>query len=165
MVIARSERGQKVFKEAISAGAIEYQRARDDDAVRSQYKMLVRKKCGIASNMLLAKMIGRGAPQYDNIETRLVLSSILLQVKEQLLQDEYFDTEMLFTSPSGDGVKWIIRIDLSKATHQDYFKAITNYLKQQHKIEVDQSGKDVSRACFLSHDPDAFLHKRHRNND
>ena len=86
MVIARSERGQKVFKEAISAGAIEYQRARDDDAVRSQYKMLVRKKCGIASNMLLAKMIGRGAPQYDNIETRTVLSSILLQAKEQLLQ-------------------------------------------------------------------------------
>ena len=86
-------------------------------------------------------------------------------VKDQLLQDEYFDTEMLFTSPSGDGLKWIIRIDLSKATHQDYFKAITNYLNQTYNIEVDQSGKDISRACFLSHDPDAFLHKRHRNND
>ena len=87
------------------------------------------------------------------------------QVRDQLLQDEYFDTEMLFTSPSGNGLKWIIRIDLSEATHQDYFKAVTNYLKQTYNIEVDQSGKDVSRACFLSHDPDAFLHKRHRKND
>jgi len=86
-------------------------------------------------------------------------------VKDQLLQDEYFDTELLFTSPSGDGLKWIIRIDLSEATHQEYFKAIANYLQQTYNIEVDQSGKDVSRACFLSYDPDAFLHKRHRNND
>ena len=86
-------------------------------------------------------------------------------VKEQLLQDAYFETEMLFTSPSGDGIKWIIKIDLSKATHQDYFKAIANYLQQTYNLEVDQSGKDVSRACFLSYDPDAFLHKRHKNND
>lgn len=86
MVISRSERGEKVFKEAISAGAIEHQSARDGDAVRSQYKLLMRKKYGIAGNMLLAKMMGRGAPQYDNIETRIVLSSILLQAKEQLLQ-------------------------------------------------------------------------------
>lgn len=86
-------------------------------------------------------------------------------VKDQLLHDEYFDTELLFTSPSGDGLKWIIRIDLSEATHQEYFKAIANYLQHTYNIEVDQSGKDVSRACFLSYDPDAFLHKRHRNND
>ena len=86
-------------------------------------------------------------------------------VRDQLLQDKYFDTELLFTSPSGDGLKWIIRIDLSEATHQDYFKAIANYLQHTYNIEVDQSGKDVSRACFLSYDPDAFLHKRHRNND
>ena len=86
-------------------------------------------------------------------------------VRDQLLQDEYFDTELLFTSPSGDGLKWIVKIDLSEATPQDYFKAIANYLQHTYNIEVDQSGKDVSRACFLSYDPDAFLHKRHRNND
>lgn len=89
----------------------------------------------------------------------------LQQVREQLLQDAYFETEMLFTSPSGDGLKWIIQIDLSMVTHQVYFKAISNYLHQTYNLEVDQSGKDVSRACFLSYDPDAFLHKRHRSND
>ena len=36
----------------------------------------------------------------------------LQELKTQLLNDEYFETEMLFTSPSGDGLKWIIRIDI-----------------------------------------------------
>ena len=88
----------------------------------------------------------------DNLET----------LKEQLLQDEYFETELLFTSPSGQGLKWIIRIDISEVSHSEYFKAVANYIKEKYNIEVDQSGKDVSRACFLSYDPLAYLHKRHR---
>lgn len=82
--------------------------------------------------------------------------------KEQLLNDEYFETEMLFISPSGDGLKWIIRIDVSEVTHSEYFTAVANYIKHNYNIEVDQSGKDVSRACFLPYDPTAFLHKRHQ---
>ena len=83
-------------------------------------------------------------------------------MREQLLNDDYFETELLFVSPSGDGLKWIIRIDLEEATQAEYFIAISNYIKQTYKIEVDASGKDVSRACFLPHDANAFLHKRHR---
>lgn len=85
----------------------------------------------------------------------------LNEVKNQLLQDEYFETEMLFTSPSGDGLKWVIKIDLSQATHQVFFKAVANYLKDTYNLEVDQSGKDISRACFLAYDPLAFLNKKH----
>ena len=31
-------------------------------------------------------------------------------LRKQLLQDEYFETQLLFVSPSGDGIKWIIQI-------------------------------------------------------
>lgn len=86
----------------------------------------------------------------------------LQELKTALLNDEYFETEMLFTSPSGDGLKWIIRIDVSEVTHSEYFTAVANYIKHTYNIEVDQSGKDVSRACFLPYDPTAFLHKRHQ---
>ena len=86
----------------------------------------------------------------------------LQELRKQLLNDEYFETEMLFTSPSGDGLKWIIRIDISEVTHSEYFTAVANYIKHNYNIEVDQSGKDVSRACFLPYDPTAFLHKRHQ---
>jgi len=86
----------------------------------------------------------------------------LQELKTQLLNDEYFETEMLFISPSGDGLKWIIRIDVSEVSHSEYFTAVANYIKRTYNIKVDQSGKDVSRACFLPYDPTAFLHKRHQ---
>ncbi|GAB7256846.1 BT4734/BF3469 family protein [Polaribacter sp. OB-PA-B3] len=86
----------------------------------------------------------------------------IIELKKRLLNDDYFDTELLFTSPSGKGLKWIIRIDISEITHSEYFKAVANYLSFTYNIEVDQSGKDVSRACFLSYDPTAFINKRHQ---
>ena len=75
------------------------------------------------------------------------------ELRNKLLSDEYFETEMLFTSPSGDGLKWIIPIDLEEVNHQEYFKAVANYIQSTYGLEVDQSGKDISRACFLPYDP------------
>lgn len=85
----------------------------------------------------------------------------LEKLRQQLLADEYFDTQLLFVSPSGDGLKWFIEIDLSKASHVDYFRAIANYLKQTYNVEVDQSGKDISRACFLPHDPNCYINPKY----
>ncbi|MDR1739149.1 MAG: hypothetical protein LBR45_00120 [Bacteroidales bacterium] len=75
----------------------------------------------------------------------------------RLLKDEYFDTQLLFCSPSGDGLKWIISIDTTEITHSDYFVAVANYIQQTYGVEADKSGKDISRACFLPHDPQAFI--------
>ena len=81
----------------------------------------------------------------------------LNEVRQLLLADEYFDTQLLFVSPSGDGLKWIIPIDTSQIPHGEYFAAVANYILQTYGIEVDKSGRDVSRACFLAHDPNAFI--------
>jgi len=82
-------------------------------------------------------------------------------LKKFLLQDPYFETEMLFISPSGNGLKWIIPIDITKAKHQDFFKAVSNYIRQTYKLEVDQSGKDISRACFIPHDADVYINPKY----
>ena len=78
-------------------------------------------------------------------------------LRKQLLQDEYFDTQMLFVSPSGDGLKWIISIDTKQSTHSNYFAAVANYILQTYGVEVDKSGRDISRACFLPYDPQAYI--------
>lgn len=83
------------------------------------------------------------------------------ELKIKLLQDEYFETELLFVSPSGDGLKWIIPIDLTKANQQVYFKGVSNYIKHTYHIDVDQSGKDVSRACFLPQDTAPFINPKY----
>ena len=79
-------------------------------------------------------------------------------LRNQLLQDEYFETQLLFVSPSGDGLKWIISIDTTKSSHGQFFAAVANYILQTYKVEVDKSGRDISRACFLAYDPNAFIH-------
>jgi len=78
-------------------------------------------------------------------------------LRNQLLQDEYFDTQLLFVSPSGNGLKWVISIDATTATHGDYFAAVANYVLQTYGVAVDKSGRDISRACFLPYDPQAFI--------
>jgi len=91
---------------------------------------------------------------FDHIEDPQLL-------KEQLLRDEYFETELLFVSPSGDGLKWVIQIDLTKATHQDYFNSISNYLLHNYQVKIDRSGKDISRACFLPHDAGVYINPKY----
>jgi hypothetical protein len=83
------------------------------------------------------------------------------QLKQTLLNDEYFDTELLFVSPSGDGLKWIISIDLTRGSHQLLFKAIAAYIKKTYNLEVDKSGKDISRACFLPYDNNIFINPKY----
>lgn len=85
----------------------------------------------------------------------------LTSLKTKLLEDEYFETDLLFTSPSGNGLKWVVSIDVTKTKHQDYFKAITNYIEHTYRLKIDQSGKDTSRACFLPHDPNAFMNPKY----
>ncbi len=83
-------------------------------------------------------------------------------IRARLLEDQYFDTQLLFTSPSGDGLKWIIPIDILISPHAEYFRAIAAYVHETYGIEADRSGKDISRACFLPYDPDAFLNPKYR---
>ena len=87
---------------------------------------------------------------FDHVEN-------LTQLKETLLADPYFETELMFVSPSGDGLKWIISIDLKQSVHKRWFAAVEAYLKTKYGLEVDKSGKDISRACFLPHDPEVYI--------
>ncbi len=79
---------------------------------------------------------------------------------QMLLEDRCFTTELLFRSPSGDGLKWIIRINTAEVSHAEYFNAVANYLRRTYGLEADKSGKDVSRACFLPYDPEAYINPK-----
>lgn len=83
-------------------------------------------------------------------------------LKHRLLKDDYFDTELMFVSPSGDGLKWIVPVDLQGMKHSCFFKAMTNYLAYKGYPKVDMSGSDVARSCFLPHDPDAYINPKYK---
>lgn len=56
-------------------------------------------------------------------------------------------------SPSGDGVKAIMRIPASVAGHKAAFAAAVDYMRESFGIQIDPNCSDVGRLCFVSHDP------------
>lgn len=80
---------------------------------------------------------------------------------EKLFQDKYFETALLFRSPSGDGLKWVIEIHRKELSHSDYFRAVSRHITSAYGIEPDQSGKDILRPCFLPYDPNAYINENY----
>ena len=82
-------------------------------------------------------------------------------LKHRLIADNLFETLMVFRSPSGDGLKWFIRIDLSKCGHRQWFDAVRNYLISSAygltPKQADPSVRNESRACFLCYDPEVYV--------
>jgi hypothetical protein len=71
------------------------------------------------------------------------------ETKKLIAADAYIYAA--FTSISGHGLCLIIRIDGTR--HLDAFNGIASYLYNEYQLIVDQSGKNVSRARFISYDP------------
>lgn len=78
-------------------------------------------------------------------------------LRQRLLADSLLTTRLLFTSPSGDGLKWVVDIDTAQCPHRQWFAAIRNYLSVRYGLEADEKCVNVSRACFLPHDPNVIL--------
>jgi predicted P-loop ATPase len=78
------------------------------------------------------------------------------ETKKRIGSDTYIYSA--FISISGKGLCLIIKIDGTR--HLDAFNAIAAYLYNEYQLIVDQSGKDVSRARFVSYDPFLLLNTK-----
>jgi len=64
---------------------------------------------------------------------------------------------MMFTSPSGNGLKVVIRTpESTKFEHKRRFEAYKEYIQSDY---FDVANSNVSRVCFESYDPDAYLNE------
>lgn len=76
-------------------------------------------------------------------------------VKELIANDKY--VYAAFISISGTGLCLLFKIDGTR--HLDSFQGIAGYLYDAYQLIVDQSGKNVSRARFVSYDPYLVLNR------
>ena len=81
----------------------------------------------------------------------------LRQAREVLTKDPH--VWALFTSPSGRGLKVVFRVKADAGLHLNSFYAAAGLIRRQCGLEVDQSGKDLARLCFISQDNDAYLNE------
>jgi hypothetical protein len=72
----------------------------------------------------------------------------------QIINDEF--TYVAFKSPSGNGIKVIVKINPSEETHLEQFFALQRYYKEEYNIVIDEACKDVARCMLLSYDANIF---------
>ena len=75
-------------------------------------------------------------------------------VKRALATDEYIFS--CWVSPSGNGIKALVRISNAER-HEDHFRALEKYFERSYGLEIDSTGKNLSRACFESYDPELVV--------
>tara|TARA_R110001606_G_scaffold209615_1_gene356866 strand:+ start:3324 stop:5603 length:2280 start_codon:yes stop_codon:yes gene_type:complete len=62
-----------------------------------------------------------------------------------------------FISPSGKGLKIIVKVNTIKDQHKEAYKQVVAYYEQALNIDIDTSGSDICRLCFVSYDEDCFI--------
>src|SRR5262249_9141174 len=62
-----------------------------------------------------------------------------------------------FLSPTGSGLKVIFKVPADAQKHLGSFRAVERHVLEFIGVQIDESGKDLSRLCFVSDDPEASL--------
>ena len=86
------------------------------------------------------------------------LSAADLQNAKHLANQSEF-TFASFVSPSGNGLKILVKIDTPKAEHKETFLKVQAHYENILKLEIDKSGKDLTRLCFYSWDENLYLNE------
>lgn len=132
-----------------SAMLINQLRACDDLKERTRLKKLLPSICFAGTfskreDKALLKHSGLIAVDFDHLGERLP------ELKARLTKDRF--TFLLFISPSGDGLKLVVKIPDDINTHALSASALTDYYGDEKLDEF----RDVSRICFESYDPDIY---------
>ena len=80
------------------------------------------------------------------------LNGTLADARSKVVGDPH--VAAAFTSPSGDGLKVLLRIDGFR--HDESVAAAVEYFSRVHGIKHDPQVKEQTRLCFVSYDPDIF---------
>jgi len=78
------------------------------------------------------------------------------EVKRRL--SSFKGMQLIFTSPSGKGVKCILTDPMEQDSYSQEFEAIKKKIEDRYGLPVDNT-PDISRACLLCHDPLVWISK------
>lgn len=139
------------FKREIDAIRNEPDKAKRDDLKKKLPAVTIsslfgenRKKANIKKHSGLIQV------DLDNVED-------IISVKKTLTHDTY--TFALFVSPSGKGLKLLVKIPPEIDLHEKYFSELEKYYLMSYHLVIDRSCKDISRLMFLCSDKDIFINE------
>src|SRR5689334_5159727 len=86
------------------------------------------------------------------------LTSKKLKNTRLLLSQNEF-TYAYFVSPSGNGLKILVKVNSSIERHRQTFLEVQKYYENLLELSIDKSGKDITRLCFYSYDEDLYYNQ------
>ncbi|MFV0172296.1 DUF5906 domain-containing protein [Empedobacter falsenii] len=79
----------------------------------------------------------------------------LAEIKQKAI--ELSTTFVAFISPSNNGLKLFIKVSTNQDEHKNTYNIVKEFYEKELEIEIDKSGKDVTRLCFYSYDPEIYF--------
>jgi hypothetical protein len=64
-----------------------------------------------------------------------------------------------FISPSGNGFKILVKVNSDKDLHKEAFLKVQAFYETLLNVQIDKSGKDITRLCFFSYDSELYLNE------
>ena len=75
--------------------------------------------------------------------------------KNKMMKDKY--TFSVFISPSGNGLKVLVKIPADAENHVKYFQSLEKYYNSTH---FDTTSKNISRVCYESYEPLIYVNDK-----
>lgn len=79
---------------------------------------------------------------------------VLLQDKENLSKNKYVFS--VFISPSGNGLKVLVKIPKDADNHINYFNSLMKHFNSSY---FDKTSRNISRVCYESYDPLIYINE------
>ncbi|MBS7332910.1 MAG: virulence-associated E family protein [Weeksellaceae bacterium] len=81
----------------------------------------------------------------------------LAEIKQKAI--ELSTTFVAFISPSNNGLKLLIKVSTNQEEHKNTYNIVKEFYEKKLEIEIDISGKDITRLCFYSYDPEIYFNQ------
>ena len=143
------------IKSGANKDTIKMIRSCKDKGERNEYKKLLPAICfsgqfNKRSDSSLILHSGIICLDFDDYEKK----KDMLQDKEMLCKDKYVYS--VFISPSGNGLKVLVKIPQDPDNHVNYFNALSKHFDSTH---FDKTCKNLSRVCYESYDPLIYINE------
>lgn len=84
----------------------------------------------------------------------------LEDLKGRISQDLEIGVRLVFTSPSGDGLKIVCKTSGEITDRESYrreFEILNSFVSRKYSVQLDSQTSNIDRGCLLCFDPDAVL--------
>ena len=143
------------IKIGVSKELIKQIRSEKDKSIRQELKKNLPSICfsgtfNKRSDDTLIEHSGFICLDFDGYKVKKDMSS----AKSKLSKDKYVYSA--FVSPSGNGLKAIVRIPKEPDNHKKYFLSLAKHFNSEY---FDNTSKNISRVCYESYDPMIYINK------